>query len=429
MVDNETEVSCPLTRPICLKRPHGKNKIMEKNCDASAPEDYIPHDRIMELLAYERNRVPDIRNIMSNSEEHCYAFDTAWLTVITDVMHRIQALNPKSKLAGAEKIQPSKEEDEEARAKIKEAFTSKKMDLVALFTSINEVAKQKWNYDTNTEKCSSPMASDESNAIATQIIEGLDRLITSDIFILFSQGEQIEAGEAEEDKVEAGEEEEEAAGEEEAAAGEEEEDEEEATAAIVPKALDDETKIDHLVDSTVTSSLTNLEKLFEYVKVIMNPAADLSNAIRGNNIEQEFNTIIGMFQVKQTGGGFWGELSGAINMVRFYAFGIPYLALLILMNIPLINKLIILRKELKYLFKCVLLPENLTDNYRTPCPERLSSIGKSWKELFKMSCHQVIPAIALALAHHLRLQTTVIPFLLLLLQKCIIHPKEYFHIK
>ena len=346
-----------------LKRPpgeKGEKALMVKKCKQLLDEnivdgaDYVPHKRIQELLAYEQgSKIIDKRfkkKDKNDEEENCYAFDTAWLAVIKDVIHRVENMKETYNIESY-KIDSTKESnnppkpqiDDETADKLlevmKEDMKKNTIDLLGIFTNIYEVAKKKWNCNDDNV-CNSDTPFPENNDIASAIMRGFDRLIGDTGFIDFCNimnGTQ-EQGEEEQEQVEkegrsssvrstsTRRQSQQAPAVQQAPALQQ-------ASAVQQAPAASELTNTQMIDSLFNDIFKQVELLFKYVMVIMNPAADLTNAIREIRekitiekiekmniteiIAEDFSTIISLFNAEEAAEA-GAEIKGGGKVGNFF---------------------------------------------------------------------------------------------------------------
>jgi hypothetical protein len=168
--------NCSAERPICLKVPRGKGAIKE-NCSPKAVKEYRPIDALTYLSNYAIEGNQNIDERGDDNDENCYSFDTAWLTVIKDVIHTLEKMG--------EPLNMTEEQQKKIIESMNEVKSLPSLNIKDLFAQIIVVGKKKWFNDDKvvmTEyECSS-----ESDCIGAEIIKGMENLINSPGFDKYS---------------------------------------------------------------------------------------------------------------------------------------------------------------------------------------------------------------------------------------------------
>jgi hypothetical protein len=156
--------------------PRGKGAIKE-NCSPKAVKEYRPIDALTYLSNYAIEGNQNIDERGDDNDENCYSFDTAWLTVIKDVIHTLEKMG--------EPLNMTEEQQKKIIESMNEVKSLPSLNIKDLFAQIIVVGKKKWFNDEKvvmTEyECSS-----ESDCIGAEIIKGMENLINSPGFDKYS---------------------------------------------------------------------------------------------------------------------------------------------------------------------------------------------------------------------------------------------------
>ena len=269
-------------KSICLNRPIGKGKLIEKDC---LNKDYTPADGLNQMLAYLRDKKPNPKNSTIETA-NCYTPDLGWFVVIQDIINQldVEIDNKKEpKLKGTlestvldkndpiendqviqelfeKKLQELEEETKEMN-EVLDKINPPKINLIELFEQIIIYGREKWNIDESefkekceTENCTylTKHSKDKDLCIGFLILRFFQDLIVLPGFIVFSE------------------------------------------------CILDREKIPNLNIQTNESTdakfnqadaLNTIKKVFKMALFIMNPINDLSNFYNGMDTTNVFKTI------------------------------------------------------------------------------------------------------------------------------------------
>jgi hypothetical protein len=199
-------------KSICLNRPIGKGKLIEKDC---LNKDYTPADGLNQMLAYLRDKKPNPKN-STILTANCYTPDLGWFVVIQDIINQLDVEIDNKKepeLIGTPESTVSDENDpiiqeilknkleelEKETKKMNEVLDKinpPKINLIELFEQIIIYGREKWNIDESefkekceTENCTylTAHSGDKDLCIGFLILRFFQDLIILPGFIVFSE--------------------------------------------------------------------------------------------------------------------------------------------------------------------------------------------------------------------------------------------------